>query len=264
MVDLPGYEEPKEPPLTAALSGADPLAHRPWELPRRPWVMAMRWSDLLFLHWPLDPDALRSWIPPGLELDTFDGAAWLGVVPFRMSGVRPRCVPPLPGLSSFAELNLRTYVTTGGKPGVWFFSLDAASRFAVRAARRFFHLPYYDADMRLSHTGETIRYESERRHRDASQARFVGSYGPTGSVCRSTTGSIDAWLTERYCLYAADGEQQIYRGEIHHEPWPLQPAEADVQTNTLAEELGVSLPTEKPLLHFSRTLDVVAWSLERV
>jgi uncharacterized protein YqjF (DUF2071 family) len=122
-------------------------SHRPWELPRRPWMLAMRWHDLLFMHWPMLHVALRALIPPELALDTFDGTAWIGVVPFRMNGVRPRGLPALPWLSVFPELNLRTYVTTGGKPGVWFFSLDAANPVVVRLARKLFYLPYYDAHM---------------------------------------------------------------------------------------------------------------------
>src|SRR5262245_10075958 len=116
--------------------------HRPWPLPGRPWVMAMRWHDLLFAHWPVDPAVLRPLIPASLQIDTYDGQAWIGVVPFRMTGVRPRFVPPLPGLSAFAEINVRTYVTIEQKPGVWFFSLDAANRLAVWAARLSYHLPY--------------------------------------------------------------------------------------------------------------------------
>ena len=246
------------------MTDASHLAHRPWELPRRPWVLAMQWWDLLFLHWPVSPSVLRPLIPSALTLDTFSGSAWLGVVPFRMSGVHPRCVPCLPGVSAFPELNLRTYVSAGGKPGVWFFSLDAASRLAVRGARGLFHLPYFDARMSANLQKDAIDYESERVHRGAPAVRFQGRYRPTGPVSLSHPGSIDAWLTERYCLYAADRAERLYRGEIHHEPWPLQPAEVDVKTNTIAAGIGVDLPDEKPLLHFSRHLNVVAWALERV
>src|SRR6266508_3536850 len=122
-------------------------AHRPWPLPQRPWIMRMQWHDLLFMHWPVNRDALRRYIPPRLEIDTFDGSAWIGVVPFRMSGVVPRLLPPVPYLSAFPELNVRTYVSAEGKPGVWFFSLDAGNPIAVEAARDVFHLPYYNAQM---------------------------------------------------------------------------------------------------------------------
>jgi uncharacterized protein YqjF (DUF2071 family) len=224
--------------------------------------MAMRWHDLAFLHWPLDPGVLRPLIPSALELDTYDGKAWIGVVPFRMTGVRPRFVPPLPGLSAFSEINVRTYVTTGGKPGVWFFSLDAANSPAVWTARWAFHLPYYLANIWALESDERITYDSTRRHAGGTGAQFAAVYGPTGPPYRSTPGSIDHWLTERYCLYAADRRGRIFRGDIHHQPWPLQPAMAEIQVNTMTAPLGVELPSVSPVVQFARRLDVVAWRLE--
>lgn len=250
------------PPAVGKMNKA-PHDHRPWPLPRLPWALAMQWHDLLFMHWPLPPEALRAHIPPALALDTFDGAAWLGAVPFVMRGVRPRATPALPGLSSFPELNLRTYVTIGGRPGVWFFSLDAASRVAVRVARRAFHLPYFDARMRVANDGDAVHYTSDRTHRGAPPVRFAARYRPTGPVYRAVAGSLDHWLTERYCLYAADGRGRVWRGDIHHRPWPLQPAEAALEANTLADPLGLRL-RGAPLLHFARRLDVSAWLIGRV
>ena len=236
--------------------------HRLWEVPARRWSLAMVWWDLLFMHWPVPASALRAWIPPELELDTFEGQAWLGVVPFRMSGVRPRCTPPLPGVSAFLELNVRTYAKAGGKAGVWFFSLDAASRFGVRAARRLFHLPYFDASMSLEEDKGGFRYRSDRTHRGAPPVAFAASYRPTADIARARAGTIDHWLTERYCLYAINRQGHLCRGEIHHEPWPLQNAEAELETNTMAAPLEIALPG-KPLLHFAQRLDVIAWRLER-
>ena len=122
-------------------------AHRPWPTPRQPWILGMRWHDLLFMHWPVKSEALRPYIPPALAIESFDGTAWIGVVPFRMSAVVPRLIPPVPYLSAFPELNVRTYVSAEGKPGVWFFSLDAGNPIAVEAARDTFHLNYYNARM---------------------------------------------------------------------------------------------------------------------
>src|SRR6266581_4012422 len=153
------------------------VQHRPWPLPDRPWMMAMRWHDLLFSHWPVDVALLRPLIPAELQIDTYDGQAWIGVVPFHMTGVRPRFVPALPGLSTFAEINVRTYVTAGGKPGVWFFSLDAANRIAVRGARWSYNLPYFFARMELQTTSRGIGYASSRR---GGAAHFSATYGPTG------------------------------------------------------------------------------------
>lgn len=225
--------------------------------------MAMRWHDLLFAHWPLKPEVLRPLVPAGLELDTFDGEAWIAVVPFRMTGIRHRLGPPLPWLSAFLELNVRTYVKRGGHSGVWFFSLDAANPVAVRAARWRFHLPYFDARMRLTATaGDKFQYASLRTHRGAPPAQFEGRYRPIGKPYESKAGDIDHWLTERYCLFSADRRGQIHRGDIHHVPWPLQPAEAEIQVNTMTEPLGMRLPDTPPLLHFASRLDVVAWLLE--
>jgi uncharacterized protein YqjF (DUF2071 family) len=222
--------------------------------------MAMRWHDLLFMHWPVSPAALRPHIPPSLQLESFDGAAWLGVVPFRMSGVRPRGVPALPWVSAFPELNVRTYVTAGGKPGVWFFSLDAANPLAVRGARRAFHLPYYDARMAAERSeGGGVRYTSVRSHRGAPPAAFRARYRPSGPAFQAAAGSLDRWLTARYCLYAADRRGTLWRGDIDHAPWPLQPAEVEVERNTMPAPLGLVLPDRPALLHFARYLAVVAW-----
>jgi uncharacterized protein YqjF (DUF2071 family) len=239
-------------------------AHRPWPVPDRRWALAMQWHDLLFMHWPLPPEALRPLIPRPLELESFDGAAWIGVVPFMMRGVRPRGVPGLSWISAFPELNVRTYVTAGGKPGVWFFSLDAANPVAVRGARWAFHLPYYDARMHCSVDSDAVEYRSDRTHRLAPPAGFGARYRPIGPVYQSTPGSLDHWLTARYCLYAADRHGHAWRGEIHHLPWPLQPAEGEIARNTMTGQIRLALPDRPPLLQFVRRLDVVAWTLEAV
>lgn len=228
--------------------------------------MAMEWRDLLFAHWSVPAALLRGLIPAPLTVDTYDGTAWLGVVPFRMTGVRPRMVPSLPWISSFAELNVRTYVTIGGRPGVWFFSLDAANPLAVRAARAGFHLPYFDARMRCEAVGDGIRYTSERTHRGAAPAALRAEYRPTGPVYQSEPGTLEHWLTERYCLYAANRAGRVFRGEIMHAPWPLQPAEAELSLNMMTTQIGMRPPpgSVKPLLHFARYIDVVAWLPRRV
>lgn len=220
--------------------------------------MKQTWHDLLFAHWPLPSAVMRPIVPAQLELDTFHGQCWVGVVPFHMSGIRRRTVPPLPGLSRFSELNVRTYVTYGGKPGVYFFSLDAANLPAVWAARTFYHLPYFHAQMTSQDFGGSIRYSS-RRYR--APAEFRGRYCPTGEVRFARKGSLDHWLTERYCLYSTH-RRQVYRGEIHHAPWPLQTAEAELEINTVAAAAGISLPDAAPHLLFARKLDVLIWPLE--
>lgn len=233
--------------------------HRAYPLPTGSWALNMSWHDLLFMHWPVPADELRPLIPSALNLDTFDGNAWLGVVPFRMSGVRPRFLPAVPGLSGFPELNLRTYVSAGGRPGIWFFSLDAHNPVAVRLARATFHLPYFDARMSYRKEGEEVAYRSTRTHRGAPQAEFAARYRPAGGPFESRPGSLENFLTERYCLYAADGRGNVRRGDIHHRLWPLRPAEVEVETLRMTGQIGVALPDTPPLLHFSERLDVLAW-----
>jgi hypothetical protein len=226
--------------------------------------MAQRWHDLLFAHWPIDVESMRKLVPAGVEIDTFDGQAWVGVIPFRMSGVRLRFTPAVPWLSAFPELNVRTYVTKGGKAGVYFFSLDAGNPVAVAVARRWFYLPYFNAAMRPDEGSAGIQYSSRRTHRNTPGADFIGRYRPAGEVYRAEGGSLDHWLTERYCLYTNDPRGKLYRGEIHHSPWPLQPAEAEIETNTMALARGIALPQVAPVLHFARRLDVVVWPLQRL
>ena len=216
------------------------------------------------MHWPVRADALRLLVPPALSLDIFEGSAWLGVVPFNMTGVRPRFVPAVPGLSHFPEINLRTYVTAEGRPGVWFFSLDAHSRLAVRLARATFHLPYFDAEIYCHASGDEVDYRSLRTHWGAPGAKFEARYGPSGEPFESEKGSIENFLTERYCLYSADRKGNVRRGEVHHYLWPLQPAEAEVRTLAMTQQIGLKLPETGPILHFSKRLDVLAWLPRRI
>ncbi len=224
--------------------------------------MAMRWDDLAFIHWPISPDQLRPLIPADLTLDLFDGSAWLGLVPFEMRAVHPRKLPSLPWISNFLELNLRTYVTGADKPGVWFFSLEAANPLAVQLARRFFHLPYFNARM-SSHEKEAGHYYfSHRTHRNAPAANLMCTYWPTGPIQPAAPGSFEEWLTARYCLYATDPDQTVWRGEIHHIPWPLQAAEVEISINTMFAPIGMKAPQSPFIVHFAKTLEVVAWDLE--
>ena len=226
--------------------------------------MRMRWRELLFAHWVVDAAVVRRLIPDALQLDLFEGRCYVGAVPFLMENVTPRYLTPLPGLHAFPELNLRTYVTANGKPGVWFFSLDAGQKLAVRTARRFFHLPYFDAKFEIELRGGTVVYKSVRTHRGAADAKFSATYRAAGPVFEADPGSLDSWLTDRYCLYSADGAGNTYRGEIDHPPWPLQKAEAAVHINTLGDALGISMPQQPAALHFAKSLDVKAWVIQNI
>ena len=215
------------------------VAHRPWPMSAGPWVMAQSWHDLLFAHWPVNAAVMRPLLPPQLQVDTFEGSAWLAVVPFRMTGVRLRGTPALPWLSAFPELNVRTYVKCDGKPGVWFFSLAQATRCTSQDGWN--------------------HYDSERTHLGASSALLKCRYRPIGEVFSSRRGTLEYFLTERYCLYTTDGRGRIIRGEIHHPPWQLQRAEAELAHNSMAESLGVAL-VSRPLLYFARRQDVLVWA----
>lgn len=198
-------------------------------------------------------------MPTELSLDTVNGQCWLGVVPFWMSGIRARGLPPLPGLSRFPELNVRTYVTYGDKPGVYFFSLDAANLPAVWAARVFYHLPYSFASMSSVERDGKIDFCSQRHE---NRAEFRASYHPTSPVRQREKFSIENWLTERYCLYSVH-RGRVYRCEIHHPPWALEDAIAGIHVNTMVAAAQIDLPDTAPLLHFSRQQDVLIWPLRR-
>jgi uncharacterized protein YqjF (DUF2071 family) len=215
--------------------------------------MMQGWYDLLFAHWPVSVDLLRPLIPQVLNIDTFDGNAWVGITPFDLK-MRPR---GLPTLSHFPELNCRTYVVYRDKPGIFFFSLDAGSRFAVWGARRFFLLPYSYAEMKIEKRGDQFVFSSHRIH---GNPPFVGRYRPQGPVAFTARHSLEHWLTERYCLYTYSNNQ-VFRGEIHHQPWPLQPATCEITKNTIATVQRIPLPNTAPLFHFSAQLDVLIWPL---
>jgi uncharacterized protein len=235
------------------------VSHRSCPLPETRWILSMRWHDLLFLHWPVRLEVIRHLVPSLLEIDTFDGWCWIGVVPFHMTGVRLRYVP----LSfAFPELNVRTYVKTAGRSGVWFFSLDATNWLAVRIARAF-GLPYYDARMTVGSREDIVDYKSVRLHNSGS-VEFEASYRPVGVVHHSAPGTLDHWLTERYCLYGAKKQGQVVYGDIHHSPWLLQSAEVELRVNTMTSPIGIELPKRKPISHFARYQEVVAWPVVSV
>lgn len=246
------------------LSLLQEIEHRPYPLPSTDWVMAQDWQDLLFSHWPIAPDKLRPLIPPALELDTFGGECWIGIVPFSMTHIRMRGLPEAPGLSAMIELNVRTYVRTGGLPGVYFFSLDASNPIMVATARSFFHLPYFNARMKVEHDGNTTHYTSIRTHRGAAQAEYEARYRPLTREAKTQPGSVEEWFTERYCLYAQDKHGQLYRGNIHHLRWPLWEAELETIRDTMTKPHGIALPDTQPILHYAHQLSVLIWPLQRV
>lgn len=235
------------------------------ERPEGQPVMHQNWGKLLFMHWRIDEELLRPLLPERLTIDTFDGSAWIGVIPFTMWDIRafPPYLPPVPGLSRMHELNVRTYVHLDNVPGVWFFSLDANSHVAVTTARMFFHLPYFNAEMSLAESGETIAYSSTRTETDAPAATLNATWTKGETVPFSQPGSLDFFLTERFCLYAAR-QEKLYRCRIHHQPWPLQKAALSALDSTMIESHGLPAPQGEPLLHYAEEVNVDIWPLEEV
>jgi uncharacterized protein YqjF (DUF2071 family) len=239
------------------------VAHRPWPLPDRPWMMGQSWVDLLFCHWRVDRAQLEPHVPASLPLDTFDGDAWLSITPFEVQGTRARGTLPPPGLSRFPELNVRTYVTLGGQPGIWFFSLDADSMLAVAAARGLYRLPYLRARMAIARDGAWLDYRSDRSDPRGAPARFAARYRATGGARHPAAGSLEAWLIERYRLYTVDDHGRVFAGDIHHRPWTIEDAEAEIGANTMTAPHGIDLDGA-PLVQFARRQDVVFWPLQHV
>jgi uncharacterized protein YqjF (DUF2071 family) len=223
-------------------------------VPERPWIQAQTWDDLMFAHWRVPEASLRAIVPEQIPIDTFDDTAWLGITPFRITGFRLRGMLPVPVISSFPEINVRTYSTIDGKPGIWFFSLDTPNQLAVEAAKRFYRLPYHRSRASMSRRGDSIDYRNSR-----TGATFDGTYGPEGSVSPPQPGTLEYFLTERYCLYTVH-EGAVHWAEIQHPPWPLQAGKAEIRENTMSP---VALEGE-PLVHYSERQDVVIWALERL
>jgi len=233
------------------------IRQRPGGLP----IMFQSWRKLLFMHWQIDPDALRPHVPERLEIDTFDGTGWLGITPFVVRNVRPPFLPPLPWLSDFTELNVRTYVHFRGVPGVWFFSLDADSLLAVLGARGTFRLPYHHARMTFTEEKDRIAFTSRRLGRDG--ASFEGVWRKGRMTGEADPASLEFFLVERYCLYATH-RGRLYRARISHPPWRLQEAELTSLASTMLESQGVPRGAGSPLLHYSEIQDTFIWPLTKI
>ena len=238
------------------------IDHRPWELPEKPWKWRQSWCDLLFAHWPVEATQIRKLVPEPLVVQEFDGISWLGVVPFRMEGVMHRPLPDLPRISAFPELNVRFYVEHEGKPGVWFFSLDATNILAVKAARKFFHLPYFKAKIKIQEIDDTFEFQSQRQ--EGADLRFEAVYRPCSNPYEAQPDTLEYWLTERYCLYSQDNKGNLYRAEVHHVPWPLQKTEADIRVNQMLSPFGIELGPQPAHLHFAKRVDVIVWPLQQL
>lgn len=252
------------------------VAQRPWAPPHGRWVMMQTWRHLLFAHWPIPAETMRDLLPPNLPLDTYDGVAWLGIVPFHMTGIHLHGLPDIAPFTRLLECNVRTYVNVDGKPGVYFFSLDADNRVEVEVARAWYHLPYFKARFSCSFPQDTpdaavpdgldgeTRYSVTRSDRRLATGTFTARYRPIAPGRQPQQGTLEDWLTARYALYTTDRRGRLYRGDIFHQPWQLQAAEAEITQNTLADAHHLRLPDTAPLLHYSRRLDMVAWPITHI
>jgi uncharacterized protein YqjF (DUF2071 family) len=235
----------------------------PYYVRDRRWIMFQHWHDLLFAHWPVPPDALRPLLPEGLPIDTFDGQAWVGVVAFRLSGIRLRGLPPFPPIASFNEINVRTYVAPRGRPGVYFLSMDADNPLAMAVARPWFRLPYTRAAIEMQVRDGSVSFDGRRVQPDMPGARFALEYGPCSSPYEARPGSLDHWLTERYCYYTPGRAGRLHRCDIYHPQWPLQQAWARIGENTLLESMGIEQPQGAALLHYAKYMRALIWPLRR-
>ena len=224
--------------------------------------MKQTWHHLLFAHWPVAAEELEPLVPNPLQLDVFQGKAWIGVVPFDMSGIRLKHLPEIPFASRFAEINVRTYVTIDHKPGVYFFSLDATNWLAVQAARLLYRLPYFYAEIEIKKQEGWIYYRSNRRGGKQPFA-FEGKYRPASKPFQSRQGSLEHWLTERYCFYTCH-QNRLYRCDILHEPWMLQQAEAEIADHSIVKCAGIEPANVQPLLHYSERKEVLIRGLDEV
>ena len=221
---------------------------------KAPYVMSQVWRNLLFAHWRVPQDVLQRIIPKPLEVDVFDGSAWVGVVPFRMCEIRGRLMP---FHIDFLELNVRTYVKFGERQGVYFFSLDADHAPSVWGARTFYGLPYYRAKMVFENKDGVIKYTSKRLGAGNS-AEFSAEYEAIGKVETAEPGTLQHFLTERYCLMISQGGA-VHRTDIHHAPWQLAPARATISTNTMPSSLGLAFDTPPDSLLYAEEMKMVNW-----
>jgi uncharacterized protein YqjF (DUF2071 family) len=242
----------------------DRTEHRPYPLPQGPWVMQQAWQNILFAHWPVPVDLIRRLVPEGLEVDCCEGTACLGVTPFWIRGARLRGAPALPFLSTFPEVDVRTYVRYGVRPGVFFLSLHAPNPVVAAAARLVYHMPYVGADVDGEVERDTVWLRSCTGKLAAGPAEWEARYRPVSESFEAEPGTLEYFLMERWALYTVDREGCLHRSKIHRLPWQLQHASADIHKNTLAGAHGIDLPEREPLLHFSHGLDVLVWPPEKV
>ncbi|WNS76922.1 DUF2071 domain-containing protein [Bacillus sp. DTU_2020_1000418_1_SI_GHA_SEK_038] len=238
-------------------------AHRPYPIPSDYWIMRQAWRNLLFIHWPISLEKVRQFVHPSLHIDTFDGDAWLGIIIFEMEGIYPRGFPSISIIPPFAEINVRTYVHYNGKPGIYFMSLDVGDLASLTIAKRWLHLPYKHSHISIQKIGKAFYYDSIRVKQTNPQIICKGSYSPVKDIFFPIEGTLDHWLTERYCFFSSNKRDNLYCCEIHHDPWPLQQAEAIIKKNTLFTPFQIDISDIQPIFHFSKGVDSLIWNIKK-
>lgn len=236
--------------------------HRPWPLPSGAWRWRQSWNDLLFVHYQCPKEKLHDLVPKSLTIQEFEGICWIGIIPLKMQKVMMRPLPDLPGISNFLELNVRIYVEYKGKPGVYFLSLDATNPLAVWFGKNLFHLPYRHADMEFKKENNNNFFHS-RRKEGKDQSEFSLSYSSNSEIFEAKLGSLEYFLTERYCFYTQTSGG-LFRGNNHHYPWTLQKARSQILSNSILRNFDIQIPNTEPHLLYSKGVDVVLWNLEKV
>lgn len=240
------------------------IIHRPYPLPSKNWIMRQTWKNVLFLHWPIPLEKLRPHIPTSLQIDTYKGTAWLGIILFVLEGIYPFGLSSISLTPKFPEINVRTYVTYNGKPGIYFLSIDVDNWASLKIAKHWYHLPYHSAHISFQKEGESFHCHSVRRENRNDPLSFHCKYASVSDVYAPKEGTLDHWLTERYCFYSSNNGVSIYCGEIHHQPWPLQKAKIELVNHTLFTPFHFDLPEEKPVIHFSPGVDSLMWNIKKI
>ncbi|WP_243292513.1 DUF2071 domain-containing protein [Bacillus sp. FJAT-47783] len=239
------------------------IDHRPYPMPNNRWLMTQTWKDLLFIHWPVAKEEIEKHIPSPLQVDTFEGKAWIAIVPFWLKSIRLHGLPRIPFASTFFEINVRTYVTYKNRRGVYFFTLDANHLPAIKIAKATFFLPYLHATVNLTKSGDFVNFKSIRKQHGYPKATFHANYEPTSSPFLAQRGSLEEWLIERYNLLLVN-RGKVYIGEIHHKQWELQHANVDIKTNELLSFLPSSIVKEPPLVHYSKFMRAFIWKFKQL
>lgn len=236
--------------------------HKGTDLPNLPWVMKQTWHDLLFAHYPVKLELLQKLVPPVIQLDSYNGSAWIGIVPFHVQNHRARLLPPIPGIDRFSQLNIRTYVTVNGKRGVYFIRVDMNHLIAGVLAKTFYYMPFQAATIKMKQNDQTIHFNSQKNGQH--QFEFQCKYKPITLPFYAAKGSFEQWLVERYSFYALNKKGEVVRSDILHDYWPLQLVEGEISNHSILLNVGIQVAKDEPILHYAKKMEALLWPVVRV